>query len=35
MEELETIKSLILENVHPAYTTTNNREVRVRCPYCR
>lgn len=34
MEDLETIKSLILQNVHPAYTTTNNREVRVRCPYC-
>ena len=30
----QNIISVILERKKPSYTTTNNREIRVRCPYC-
>lgn len=30
----ETIRNLILDNIHPAYRASGNKELRVRCPYC-
>jgi hypothetical protein len=33
-DEIETVRELILKNKKPSYTTTNKKEVRVRCPYC-
>ena len=32
--EVEIIRDLILKNKRPSYTTTNKKEIRVRCPYC-
>jgi hypothetical protein len=34
LNQIESIRNLILRNKKPAYQTTNKREVRVRCPYC-
>ena len=33
-DEVSVIRDLILKNKRPSYTTTNKKEVRVRCPYC-
>lgn len=31
---IEEIRSFILKNKKPSYTTTSKKEIRVRCPYC-
>jgi hypothetical protein len=31
---IESVRNIILKEKKPSYTTTNKKEVRVRCPYC-
>ena len=31
---VESVRNIILKEKKPSYTTTNKKEVRVRCPYC-
>lgn len=33
-ENIESIRKILLENVHPSYQTTDKSEVYVRCPFC-
>lgn len=33
-DKISEIRDLILRNKKPSYSTTNKKEVRVRCPYC-
>jgi hypothetical protein len=34
LQQIETVRNMILKNKKPSYQTTNKKEVRVRCPYC-
>ena len=33
-QDQDYVKNYLLKNVKPAYLTTNQKELRVRCPYC-
>jgi hypothetical protein len=34
LQQIESVRGMLLKSKKPSYQTTNKKEVRVRCPYC-